>query len=198
MPDLPAPNGASVRIFSSFTTSLSGRWRGTQSRRHSTGRRASRNASRHHPFGCRRRAGDCGPAGSTAPSLSGYSNTNSAVACALGIALFLLILAIRRLDLSVLAATAISVVTAVGAAGCLDLDLRKGLRIAVAAGFCTIQPDETRAVLDRLVRRHALVRCRRRSDSGPSARSINPVMQRDRSPRLPRQSRYSWERAGSG
>ncbi|TAI59506.1 hypothetical protein CWO89_45955, partial [Bradyrhizobium sp. Leo170] len=46
----------------------------------------------------------------------GYSDTNSAVACALGISLFLLILAIRRLDLSVLAATAICVVAAVGAA----------------------------------------------------------------------------------
>jgi hypothetical protein len=79
----------------------------------------------------------------------GYSNTNSAVASALGIALFLLILAIRRLDLSVLAATAISVVTAVGAALVLTWVFERGSGSPLLR-LLPIQPDETRAVLDRL------------------------------------------------
>ncbi|MGY3614247.1 hypothetical protein [Bradyrhizobium sp. USDA 10063] len=79
----------------------------------------------------------------------GYSNTSSAVACALGIALFLLILAIRRLDLSVLAATAISVVAAVGAVLVLTWIFEKGSGSPLLR-LLPSQPDETRAVLDRL------------------------------------------------
>ncbi|WP_246756923.1 hypothetical protein [Bradyrhizobium neotropicale] len=79
----------------------------------------------------------------------GYSDTNSAVACALGIALFLLILAIRRLDLSVLAATAICAVAAVGAGLVLTWIFEKGSGSPLLR-LLPIQPDETRAVLDRL------------------------------------------------
>ncbi|MDI4238212.1 hypothetical protein OZ411_35970 [Bradyrhizobium sp. Arg237L] len=79
----------------------------------------------------------------------GYSNTNGAVACALGVALFLLILAIRRLDLSVLAATAICVVAAVGAALVLTWIFEKGSGSPLLR-LLPIQPGETRAVLDRL------------------------------------------------
>ncbi|MFH0298641.1 hypothetical protein AAFX91_15625 [Bradyrhizobium sp. 31Argb] len=79
----------------------------------------------------------------------GYSNTNGAVACALGVALFLLILAIRRLDLSVLAATAICVVAAVGAALVLTWIFEKGSGSPLLR-LLPIQPDEIRTVLDRL------------------------------------------------
>ncbi|WP_244443205.1 hypothetical protein [Bradyrhizobium sp. Ai1a-2] len=78
------------------------------------------------------------------------SNANGTVACALGIALFLLILAIRRLDLSMLATTAIAVAAAVGAALVLTWIFEKGSGSPLLR-LLPIQPDETRAVLDRLI-----------------------------------------------
>lgn len=79
----------------------------------------------------------------------GYSNTNSAVACALGMALFLLILVIRRLDLSVLATTAIAVAAAVGAALVLTWIFEKGSGSPLLR-LLPIQPDQRRAVFDRV------------------------------------------------
>lgn len=62
--------------------------------------------------------GLCGLVGAlvSAVAILGFSGTNSAIAAAFGIVLILLILVIRRLDLSLLAASAISVAALIGAA----------------------------------------------------------------------------------
>ncbi len=83
-------------------------------------------------------------------AILGYSDTNSAVACALGVALFVLILVIRRLDLSVLAAGAICVVAAIGAALVLTWIFEKGSGSPLLR-LLPIQPEQARAVLDRLL-----------------------------------------------
>jgi hypothetical protein len=72
--------------------------------------------------------GLCGLAGALICGLAvfGFSSTTSAVAAAFGIVLMLLILVIRRLDLSALAATALSLAALIGAGIVLTFLFEKG------------------------------------------------------------------------
>ncbi len=96
--------------------------------------------------------GFCGLVGALASALAvfGLSGTNSAVAAAFGLVLILLILVIRRLDLSPLAAGALSVAALIGAAIVLSFLFEKSsgpilLRLVADMGA------ETRAALERML-----------------------------------------------
>lgn len=96
--------------------------------------------------------GLCGLVGALASALAifGLSGTNSAVAAAFGLVLILLILVIRRLDLSPLAAGALSVAALIGATIVLTFLVEKSsgpilLRLVADMGA------ETRAALERML-----------------------------------------------
>lgn len=96
--------------------------------------------------------GLCGLVGALASALAifGLSSTNSAIAAAFGLALMLLILVIRRLDLSPLAAGALSVAALIGATIVLTFLFEKSsgpilLRLVPDMGA------ETRAALERML-----------------------------------------------
>jgi hypothetical protein len=96
--------------------------------------------------------GLCGLAGAliNGTAIFGFSSANSAVAAAFGVVLFLLILIVRRLDLSALAATALSVATLIGAAIVLTFLFEKGSGTALLR----LVPDlsaETRAAVERML-----------------------------------------------
>ncbi|MCK1740420.1 hypothetical protein IVA80_05955 [Bradyrhizobium sp. 139] len=96
--------------------------------------------------------GLCGLVGALASALAifGLSGTNSAIAAAFGLVLILLILVIRRLDLSPLAAGALSVAALIGATIVLTFLFEKSsgpilLRLVADMGA------ETRAALERML-----------------------------------------------
>lgn len=96
--------------------------------------------------------GLCGLVGAlaSAAAIFGLSGTNSAIAAAFGVVLILLILVIRRLDLSPLAASALSVAALIGAAIVLSFLFEKGsgpvlLRLVPDVG------GETKAALEQML-----------------------------------------------
>lgn len=96
--------------------------------------------------------GLCGLVGALASALAifGLSGTNSAIAAAFGVVLILLILVIRRLDLSPLAAGALSVAALIGATIVLTFLFEK----SSGPILLRLVPDmetETRAALERML-----------------------------------------------
>ncbi|MCK1546317.1 hypothetical protein IVA87_14190 [Bradyrhizobium sp. 147] len=96
--------------------------------------------------------GLCGLVGAlvSAAAIFGFSGTNSAIAAAFGVVLMLLILIIRRLDLSPLAAGALSAAALIGATIVLSFLFEKSsgpilMRLVPAAG------GETKAALERML-----------------------------------------------
>lgn len=113
---------------------------------------AAERAETHHSVLRSMAIGLCGLAGALASAVAvfGLSGTSSATAAAFGIALILLILVIRRLDLSPLAAGALSAAALVGAAIVLSFLFEKGsgpilLRLVPDAA------GETKAALERML-----------------------------------------------
>ena len=96
--------------------------------------------------------GLCGLVGAlaSAAAIFGFSGTNSAIAAAFGVVLILLILVIRRLDLSPLAASALSVAALIGAVIVLSFLFERSsgpvlLRLVPDVGA------ETKAALERML-----------------------------------------------
>ena len=113
---------------------------------------AAERAETHHSVLRSVAIGLCGLVGASvsAVAIFGFSGTNSAIAASFGIVLILLILVIRRLDLSPLAASALSVAALVGAAIVLSFLFEKSsgpvlLRLVPEMG------GETRAALERML-----------------------------------------------
>lgn len=113
---------------------------------------AAERAETHHSVLRSVAIGLCGLMGTLASALAvfGLSGTNSAIAASFGIVLILLILVIRRLDLSPLAAGALSAAALIGAAIVLSFLFEKGsgpvlLRLVPDVGA------ETRAALERML-----------------------------------------------
>lgn len=113
---------------------------------------AAERAETHHSVFRSVAIGLCGLVGAlvSAAAIFGFSGTNSAIAAAFGVVLILLILVIRRLDLSLLAASALSVAALAGAAIVLTFLFEKSsgpilLRLVPEMG------TETKAALDRML-----------------------------------------------
>ncbi|AMA59756.1 hypothetical protein [Bradyrhizobium sp. CCGE-LA001] len=113
---------------------------------------AAERAETHHSVLRSVFIGLCGLVGALACAIAifGLSGTNSAVAASFGVVLILLILVIRRLDLSPLAATALSVAALIGAAIVLTFLFEKNsgpvlLRLVPEMG------TETKAALERML-----------------------------------------------
>ncbi|KYG98089.1 hypothetical protein SE91_05715 [Bradyrhizobium sp. DOA1] len=113
---------------------------------------AAERAETHHSVLRSVLIGLCGLVGALACAIAifGLSGTNSAVAASFGVVLILLILVIRRLDLSPLAATALSVAALIGAAIVLTFLFEKNsgpvlLRLVPEMG------TETKAALERML-----------------------------------------------
>lgn len=113
---------------------------------------AAERAETHHSVLRSVAIGLCGLVGAlvSAVAIFGLSGTNSAIAAAFGIVLILLILVIRRLDLSPLAAGALSAAALIGATIVLTFLFEKGsgpvlLRLVPDVG------TETRAALERML-----------------------------------------------
>ncbi|MFK4385546.1 hypothetical protein [Bradyrhizobium sp. USDA 223] len=113
---------------------------------------AAERAETHHSVLRSIAIGLCGLVGAlvSAAAIFGLSGTNSAIAAAFGVVLILLILVIRRLDLSLLAASALSVAALAGAAIVLTFLFEKNsgpilLRLVPEMGA------ETKAALERML-----------------------------------------------
>ncbi|MFK4489238.1 hypothetical protein [Bradyrhizobium sp. USDA 336] len=113
---------------------------------------AAERAETHHSIVRSVVIGLCGLVGAlvSAAAIFGLSGTNSAMAAAFGVVLILLILVIRRLDLSPLAASALSVAALIGAAIVLTFLFEKNsgpilLRLVPEMG------TETKAALERML-----------------------------------------------
>ncbi|MGY3038095.1 hypothetical protein ACVIIV_007265 [Bradyrhizobium sp. USDA 4354] len=113
---------------------------------------AAERAETHHSVLRSVAIGLCGLVGAlaSAAAIFGLSGTNSAIAAAFGVVLILLILVIRRLDLSPLAASALSVAALIGAAIVLTFMFEKSsgpilLRLVPEMGA------ETKAALERML-----------------------------------------------
>jgi len=113
---------------------------------------AAERAETHHSVLRSVAIGLCGLVGASASAAAifGFSGTNSAIAAAFGVALILLILVIRRLDLSPLAAGALAAAALIGAAIVLTFLFEKSsgpilLRLVPEMGA------ETRAPLERML-----------------------------------------------
>lgn len=113
---------------------------------------AAERAETHHSIVRSVAIGLCGLVGAlvSAAAIFGLSGTNSAMAAAFGVVLILLILVIRRLDLSPLAASALSVAALIGAAIVLTFLFEKNsgpilLRLVPEMG------TETKAALERML-----------------------------------------------
>ncbi|MCA1550711.1 hypothetical protein I6F36_28165 [Bradyrhizobium sp. BRP19] len=113
---------------------------------------AAERAETHHSVVRSVAIGLCGLVGAlvSAAAIFGLSGTNSAMAAAFGVVLILLILVIRRLDLSPLAASALSVAALIGAAIVLTFLFEKNsgpilLRLVPEMG------TETKAALERML-----------------------------------------------
>ncbi|MCA1476111.1 hypothetical protein [Bradyrhizobium sp. NBAIM08] len=113
---------------------------------------AAERAETHHSVLRSIAIGLCGLVGAlvSAAAIFGLSGTNSAIAASFGVVLILLILVIRRLDLSPLAASAVSVAALAGAAIVLTFLFEKGsgpilLRLVPEMGA------ETKAALERML-----------------------------------------------
>ncbi|MCA1392284.1 hypothetical protein I6F20_24745 [Bradyrhizobium sp. IC3123] len=113
---------------------------------------AAERAETHHSVLRSVAIGLCGLVGAlvSAAAIFGLSGTNSAMAAAFGVVLILLILVIRRLDLSPLAASALSVAALAGAAIVLTFLFEKSsgpilLRLVPEMG------TETKAALERML-----------------------------------------------
>ncbi|MEY9593979.1 hypothetical protein ABIA06_006270 [Bradyrhizobium yuanmingense] len=113
---------------------------------------AAERAETHHSIVRSVAIGLCGLVGAlvSAAAIFGLSGTNSAIAAAFGVVLILLILVIRRLDLSPLAASALSVAALIGAAIVLTFLFEKDsgpilLRLVPEMGA------ETKAALERML-----------------------------------------------
>ncbi|MEY9883001.1 hypothetical protein [Bradyrhizobium sp. USDA 328] len=120
---------------------------------------AAERAETHHSVLRSVAIGLCGLVGAlvSAAAIFWFSGTNSAIAAAFGVVLMLLILVIRRLDLSPLAASALSVAALIGAGDRAHLPLREALRAgpdAARPGDGSRDQGRPRAH----VGRHALVR----------------------------------------
>lgn len=113
---------------------------------------AAERAETHHSVLRSMAIGLCGLVGALASAVAvfGLSGTNSAIAAAFGIVLILLILIIRRLDLSPLAAGALSAAALIGATIVLTFLFEKGSGPVLQR----LVPDvgtETRAALERML-----------------------------------------------
>ncbi|MEY9754653.1 hypothetical protein ABIE73_002048 [Bradyrhizobium yuanmingense] len=113
---------------------------------------AAERAETHHSVLRSVAIGLCGLVGAlvSAAAIFGLSGTNSAMAATFGVVLILLILVIRRLDLSPLAASALSVAALIGAAIVLTFLFEKNsgpilLRLVPEMG------TETKAALERML-----------------------------------------------
>jgi hypothetical protein len=113
---------------------------------------AAERAETHHSVLRSAAIGLCGLVGAlvSAAAIFGFSGTNSAIAAAFGVVLMLLILVIRRLDLSPLAASALSVAALVGAAIVLSFLFEQSsgpvlMRLVPEMGA------ETKAALERML-----------------------------------------------
>ncbi|KRQ01507.1 hypothetical protein AOQ72_08555 [Bradyrhizobium yuanmingense] len=113
---------------------------------------AAERAETHHSIVRSVAIGLCGLVGAlvSAAAIFGLSGTNSAIAATFGVVLILLILVIRRLDLSPLAASALSVAALIGAAIVLTFLFEKNsgpilLRLVPEMG------TETKAALERML-----------------------------------------------
>ncbi|MHC2628505.1 hypothetical protein ACVIU7_004118 [Bradyrhizobium liaoningense] len=113
---------------------------------------AAERAETHHSVLRSVVIGLCGLVGALASAIAifGLSGTNSAVAASFGVVLILLILVIRRLDLSPLAASTLSVTALIGAAIVLSFLFEKSsgpilLRLVPEMG------TETKAALERML-----------------------------------------------
>ncbi|MGY3146037.1 hypothetical protein ACVWYQ_003036 [Bradyrhizobium sp. USDA 3397] len=113
---------------------------------------AAERAETHHSIVRSVVIGLCGLVGAlvSAVAIFGLSGTNSAMAAAFGVVLILLVLVIRRLDLSPLAASALSVAALIGAAIVLTFLFEKNsgpivLRLVPEMG------TETKAALERML-----------------------------------------------
>lgn len=113
---------------------------------------AAERAETHHSVVRSVAIGLCGLVGAlvSAAAIFGLSGTNSAIAAAFGVVLILLILVIRRLDLSPLAASALSIAALAGAAIVLTFLFEKSsgpilLRLVPEMGA------ETKAALERML-----------------------------------------------
>lgn len=113
---------------------------------------AAERAETHHSVLRSVAIGLCGLVGAlaSAAALFGLAETNSAIAAAFGVVLILLILVIRRLDLSPLAASALSLAALIGAAIVLTFLFEKSsgpilLRLVPEMG------TETKAALERML-----------------------------------------------
>lgn len=86
----------------------------------------------------------------TARAVFGFSSPSSAVAASFGIVLFLLILVVRRLDLSPLATTALSVAALIGAGIVITFVFEKGS----GAALLRLSPElagDAKATLERML-----------------------------------------------
>lgn len=113
---------------------------------------AAERAETHHSVLRSIAIGLCGLVGASASAAAifGFSGTNSAIAAAFGVMLILLILVIRRLDLSPLAAGALSAAALIGATIILTFLFEKSsgpilMRLVPDAG------GETKAALERML-----------------------------------------------
>ncbi|WP_245162645.1 hypothetical protein [Bradyrhizobium vignae] len=113
---------------------------------------AAERAETHHSLLRSVAIGLCGLVGAlvSAAAILGFSGTNSAIAAAFGVVVILLILVIRRLDLSPLAASALSLAALIGASIVLTFLFEKSsgpilLRLVPEMG------TETKAVLERML-----------------------------------------------
>ncbi|WP_245509682.1 hypothetical protein [Bradyrhizobium vignae] len=113
---------------------------------------AAERAETHHSLLRSVAIGLCGLVGAlvSAAAILGFSGTNSAIAAAFGVVVILLILVIRRLDLSPLAASALSLAALIGASIVLTFLFEKSsgpilLRLVPEMG------TETKAALERML-----------------------------------------------
>ncbi|MGV7217072.1 hypothetical protein [Bradyrhizobium sp. UFLA05-112] len=113
---------------------------------------AAERAETRHPLSRSLAVGACGLIAALINALAifGFSNTNSAVAASLGFVLFVLILIIRRLDLSTIAATALSIAALIGTGIVLGFVFEKSSGSALLRLVSEL-PGETRATLERML-----------------------------------------------
>ncbi|QPF87106.1 hypothetical protein IC762_12735 [Bradyrhizobium genosp. L] len=113
---------------------------------------AAERAETHHALSRSVAIGLAGLAGVliSAVAIFGFASTNSAVAATFGMVLLLLILVIRRLDLSTIAATALSVAALVGAGIVLAFVFEKSTGLTLLRLVPPL-PAETTAALERML-----------------------------------------------
>lgn len=113
---------------------------------------AAERAETHHALSRSIATGLAGLAGVLISALAvyGFSGTNSAVAATFGVVVMLLILVIRRLDLSAIAAAAVSVAALVGAGIVLAFVFEKNAGLPLLRLIPPL-PAETTAALERML-----------------------------------------------